>query len=108
MKEKIHPFHARTTRIVMTAFFLLSAVPFIAVFYVANTHENLETLFSVLFMILFATGGLIAVARLFIGKCPECKSWLLRQKESDLDKDEVKFFCKQCSITWNSGLKVDR
>lgn len=92
----------------MTAFFLLSAALFIATFYVANTHENLETLFSVLFMILFATGGLIAAARLFIGKCPECKSWLLRHKELDSENDDVKFICKKCSITWNSGIKIDK
>ena len=108
MKNKNHPFHARTTRIAMTAFFLLSAVPFVAAFYVANTNENLETLFSVLFMILFATGGFIAAARLFIGKCPECKSWLLRQKESHSDDDDVKFICEKCSITWNSGIKIDK
>ena len=107
MKERAHPFHAKNTRMAMIFLSLLSAVPFVAAFYVANTNEKLETLFSVLFMIFLATIGLIAILRCTISKCPECKTWLQRQKNfhSGDKSEEVKFICKKCNITWNSGIK---
>jgi hypothetical protein len=107
MIEKTHPFHAKTSLVAMTVFFILSAFPFFAAFYVPDNNSSLVTSYSVLFMVLFATGGFIAALRLFVTRCPDCKNWLLRQKKFH-EVDDLKFFCKKCGVVWNTGIKIDK
>lgn len=109
MKEKIHPSHARTSRLTLFAFILLSAIPFGAAFYAADKlHDSkLETIFSVLLMISLGMVGLIASLRLHVGRCPECKSWIYRQRLGSGDTETLKLYCKTCSILWDTGINVE-
>lgn len=109
VKERIHPSHARTSRLILFACILLSVIPFGAAFYAANELQDsgLETLFSVLFMISLLAVGLVATLRLYLGRCPECRGWMRRQQLGNGDAETVKFHCKACSIVWDSQIKVD-
>jgi hypothetical protein len=109
MKNEIHPTHARTSRLILFAFILLSAIPFGAAFYAADKlHDSkLETLFSVLFMISLGMVGLIMALRLQVGRCSECKSWIFRLRLADDKTETVKLYCKTCSILWDTEIKVE-
>jgi hypothetical protein len=109
MKVQIHPSHARTSRLILFASILLSAIPFGAAFYAADKlHDSeLETLFSVLFMISLGIIGLIAILRLKVGRCPECKSWISRLRLADDETETAKLYCKTCSILWDTGINVE-
>jgi hypothetical protein len=109
MKNEIHPTHARTSRLILFAFILLSAIPFGAAFYAADKlHDSkLETLFSVLFMISLGMVGLIWALRLQVGRCPECKSWIFRLRLTGNETETVKLYCKTCSILWDTGINVE-
>jgi hypothetical protein len=91
------------------AFILLSAIPFGAAFYAADSlHDSkLETIFSVLVMISLGMVGLIMVLRINVGRCPECKSWIHRLRLADTETETMKLYCKTCSILWDTGINVD-
>ena len=109
MRAKIHPSHAKTSRQILFASILLSAIPFGAAFYAAdNLHDSkLETIFSVLFMISLIMVGLIMVMRISVGRCPECKSWIHRERVADTETETMKLYCKSCSILWDTGINVE-
>ena len=105
MKKRIHPSHIRSMRIALIVFILLSAIFLGIAFYVANPFDHrLETIFSLLAMIMMAAIVLIGVLSTSISKCPQCRSWIHRRKETVADDDHVNFICKKCDIVWDSGM----
>ena len=109
MKVEIHPSHAKTTRLILFASILLSAILFGAGFYAADklADSELETLFTALIMISLGLIGLIANLRLNVGRCPECKSWIFRLRLADDVTETAKLYCKTCSILWDTGINVE-
>ena len=109
MKEEIHPSHARTSRLILFASILLSAIPFGAAFYAADklADSQLASFYSVLFMISLLMVGLIMALRLQVGRCPECKSWIYRLRLGSGDTETMKLYCKTCSILWDTGINIE-
>lgn len=109
MKEEIHPSHARTSRLILLASILFSAIPFGAAFYAADklADSELASFYSVLSMISLGMVGLIATLRLRVGRCPECKSWIYRQRLGGNETETMKLYCKSCSILWDTGINVE-
>lgn len=87
---------------------LISIAPFGAAFYAARVLNdgNLETIFTVLFMVLLAIIMLIAALQVYIARCAECKSWIYRQDKTGSDEETIKFGCRKCGIIWDSGIKI--
>lgn len=79
---------------------LISLAPFGAAFYAARVLNdgNLETIFSVLFMVLLATIMLIGALQLYITRCAECKSWIYRQEKTGSEVETIKFGCRKYGI----------
>jgi hypothetical protein len=88
---------------------LLAAASFGAVFYAADAlnDSGLVSLFSIMCMISMAMVMLVGGLRLYVSRCPECKTWISRQRPGDSNVETLKFPCKACAVVWDSGIKVD-
>lgn len=108
MINRSHPSHAKTTRVAMLVLALISVAPFVAAFYAARVlnDSNLETIFSILFMVVLASIMLIGALQDYISKCTECKSWIVRQEKTYSDEKTIKFVCSKCGIIWDSGMEI--
>jgi hypothetical protein len=109
VNERIHPSHARTSRLILFAFILLAAIPFGAGFYATDklADNELASSYSVLFMFSLGMVGLIMFLRLQVGRCPECKSLISRLRLADNKTETMKLYCEKCSILWDTEIKVE-
>ncbi len=106
---RLHPTHARTTRIVMFVLLGCAAIAFWAGFHF-NDHDGSSKQSLMLvgaFMALGTAAMLVAVARAYVCKCPECQAWLLERKKTTPELMTRVFICRRCNMAWDSKLRFN-
>ena len=82
MKQKVHPTHARVTRIALWVIGVSIVIEFVLGIFLINKYgrygllEDVSSIFFIGFIFLFLVVFFLS-ARLC--KCPECKKWLTKQ-----------------------------
>ena len=109
MLTRAHPTHARTTRIVMSILLGGAALAFGAASYF-NDHDGSSAQSLVLsgsFMSLLMAVMVVAVARAFICKCPDCLAWLTTRAKPTVDLNTRVFICRHCNTAWDTTIRFN-
>ncbi len=107
MHTKFHPTHARRTRIELLHAGAVAILCWTAGYGAQQVSRN-QPLVDLL-MALFLAAGLfcllLAVARAYVCRCPDCGRVLLhRQRSGGKSRKSV---CSRCRIVWDTGIELE-
>jgi len=106
MSIRPHPTHARRSRFLMSASFVVAVLSWIAGYYAQETLRDqfLVSAFVVVFMFSGASLMFFIATRDKLSRCPECKSWL-KSRGRVSDGGTRIFTCVKCGIDWDAKVQ---
>ena len=107
MSIRPHPNHARRSRFLTSASFVIAALSLITGYYAQETLRDQFWVNAsvVVFMVSGASLMLFVATRDMFSRCPECKSWL-RSKGRVSEGGTRIFTCVRCGIDWDAKVQV--
>ncbi len=105
---KKHPTHKKTTDRWIITFSLAGIFSLFLIWYVDVHYTNQPIVpFVILFsLILFFCAMAISFARIHILRCADCRQFTRYIVQQEDDPQSRHFFCAQCNIEWDSGIKI--